>query len=219
LKRKIKIWKAKTKVPESMKSNFILKFIFPSLFVPILLSCSSPTESITTLEKPRLHCAPESVMKDTVTASGLEKDHSAIGFELLKKETVGKIKMGLSNTQVVSILGEPDEKTAAQMWEADGQYHQVWQFTNKGVSLDLCNTDTIHLFVCTIIMQPPCVLKTMASIGVGSSYEETLVAYKDYIDVKSSDKSKIIAGSVYGGIIFSFENNKVSSIFMGAGAE
>jgi hypothetical protein len=56
-------------------------------------------------------------------------------------------------------------------------------------------------------------------MGMGSSYAEVETAYKKDIDPEATDKTQITVGSVYGGIIFSFRNDKVSRIFLGAEAE
>jgi hypothetical protein len=54
---------------------------------------------------------------------------------------------------------------------------------------------------------------------VGSSLEEVTAAYKNDIDPRNNGSETIIAGSPFGGIIFTFEKNKVKSIFLGAAAE
>jgi hypothetical protein len=70
-----------------------------------------------------------------------------------------------------------------------------------------------------LTISEPCELKTSRRIGIGSNMEEVKSAYKVAIDPSSSDSETIVAGSVYGGIIFKMENNKVKSIFIGASAE
>jgi hypothetical protein len=54
---------------------------------------------------------------------------------------------------------------------------------------------------------------------IGSSYAEVQEAYKKDIDPEATDKTQITVGSVYGGIIFSFKNDKAEKIFLGAEAE
>jgi len=53
----------------------------------------------------------------------------------------------------------------------------------------------------------------------GSGLEDVKKAYLSYIDPNSSNENEIIAGTVYGGIIFKFAGQKVRSIFIGAAAE
>jgi hypothetical protein len=44
-------------------------------------------------------------------------------------------------------------------------------------------------------------------------------AYAAFADGESSSEGSFVVGSIYGGIIFSFEKGKVSGIFFGAAAE
>jgi hypothetical protein len=46
-----------------------------------------------------------------------------------------------------------------------------------------------------------------------------MLAYEKEIDKSSSDKTKIVVGSIYGGIIIDFKNDKAENIFIGAAAE
>jgi hypothetical protein len=62
-------------------------------------------------------------------------------------------------------------------------------------------------------------LKTKRNIGIGNSTEEVQIAYKDLINSKSMNNKTIIAGTIYGGVIFKIEKNIVKSIFIGAGGE
>ncbi|HEX9060384.1 MAG TPA: hypothetical protein VF941_09410 [Clostridia bacterium] len=79
----------------------------------------------------------------------------------------------------------------------------------KGQSLNMINA------------RYPCGLKTKQCIGIGSTKEEVISAYKNLINQEefNRDNNRIVIGTVYGGIIFSFDNNKVSKVFIGAAAE
>ena len=63
--------------------------------------------------------------------------------------------------------------------------------------------------------------KIIRNIGIGSSKDEVLHAYNKEINFTENDLEfdTIVAGTVYGGVIFTFKNNYVSSIFIGAAAE
>jgi peptide methionine sulfoxide reductase MsrA len=70
-----------------------------------------------------------------------------------------------------------------------------------------------------ITVTSPCKYKTAGGVGIDSDLEDVKEAYLSYIDPNSSNKNKIIAGTVYGGIIFKLDGQKVKSIFIGAAAE
>ena len=49
----------------------------------------------------------------------------------------------------------------------------------------------------------------MILLWTSSMYKEVMAAYENDIDKSFTDKATITVGSVYGGIIFSFKNDKV----------
>jgi hypothetical protein len=71
----------------------------------------------------------------------------------------------------------------------------------------------------SISISAPCSYKTNRNIGIGSTSDEVLAAYKAEIEEENISESEILAGSVYGGVVFHLENDRVSSIFIGAAAE
>ena len=64
----------------------------------------------------------------------------------------------------------------------------------------------------------PCEYKTKQGIGIGSSVKEVQAAYPNQLNPAVND-TKLVAGTVYGGIIFGLDGGVVSSIFIGAAAE
>jgi hypothetical protein len=165
----------------------------------------------------------ETVIKlhDTIFPSDTSagKDYLKIGFELIEKESLGEIKLGLSSIQVIELLGKPDKKTKPALWGADGEYHQTWSYTKKGIELDLIGENETKLTINMITITKPCNLKTKRLIGIGSDIENVRTVYNEEIDPLIPYEKSIVAGSIYGGIIFEIENNKVKSIFIGAAAE
>jgi hypothetical protein len=137
-------------------------------------------------------------------------------------ETFGDIKIGQPHIKTIAAIGEPDKKSKAEEWAADGQMHQDWVYTSKGLALNMSfakgSTDTTG-YVFSITANSNCAFKTRANMGIGSTYAEVQEAYKRDIDAASTTKDQITVGSIYGGIIFSFKNEKVANIFLGAVAE
>ena len=71
-----------------------------------------------------------------------------------------------------------------------------------------------------IIIKKPCDYKTQRGIQIGSSDTEVQNAYKNEINPQDSKPhATIVAGTVYGGIIFDLTNGFVTSIFIGAATE
>jgi hypothetical protein len=137
-------------------------------------------------------------------------------------ETFGDIKIGQPHVKTIAAIGQPDKKSKAEEWAADGQMHQDWTYTSKGLALNMSfakeSTDTTG-YVFSIAANSNCAFKTRANMGIGSTYAEVQEAYKRDIDAGSTTKDQITVGSIYGGIVFSFKNEKVVNIFLGAVAE
>jgi len=137
-------------------------------------------------------------------------------------ENFGPIKLGQLYSEAKKVLGHPDSKSKAIEWGADGLLHEDWTWKSKGLVMNMSSDKTNvegTLAIFTITAEAPCDFKTKAGLGIGNSYAEVEAAYKKDIDPEATDKTQITVGSVYGGIIFSFKNDKVNSIFLGAQAE
>ena len=137
-------------------------------------------------------------------------------------ESFGAIKIGQPHVKTIEALGEPDNKSAAVEWGADGLMHEDWTYKAKGLKLDMTSakgsSDGIK-YVSSITANAKCNYKTRAGMGIGNSYTEVQEAYKRDIDATATDKEQITVGSIYGGIIFTFKNDKVVTVFLGAAAE
>ncbi|HET6992114.1 MAG TPA: hypothetical protein VFJ43_12350, partial [Bacteroidia bacterium] len=111
-----------------MKKNL---FIFSCAF---FMSCSSSTNSSTTnaaaaspvdTTHPAVDTKHPVVKIDSMDYTDTTtKDFGKIGEELLKNENVSGLKLGLSKEKTIALIGEPDSKSAATEWGADGLFHQ-----------------------------------------------------------------------------------------------
>lgn len=137
-------------------------------------------------------------------------------------ETFGDIKIGQPHVKTIAAIGQPDKKSKPEEWAADGQMHQDWTYSSKGLTLNMSfakgSKDTTG-YVFSITANSNCTFKTRANMGIGNSYTEVQEAYKRDIDAEATNKEQITVGSIYGGIIFTFKNEKVVTIFLGAAAE
>lgn len=147
-----------------------------------------------------------------------DKDYGEIGFDLMRQESLGVLKDGMSAVEVINNLGEPVQRSKAVEWGADGLVHQTWFYHEKGIELDLVK-DEEKQAVNMITIKSPCRFRTNRNIGIGSTKDEVITAYQEEINPESGNNDSIVAGSVYGGMIFSFEKEQVSEIFIGAAAE
>lgn len=113
------------------------------------------------------------------------------------------------------------KKSAETKWGADGLYHQSWSYPTCGLELGMSatkpkGTQTLS----SITLTAPGKLRTSRHIGIGSPAADVMKAYaKEYSADESQAGQTIVAGSIYGGIIFRIDGGKVSRIFFGAAAE
>jgi hypothetical protein len=143
-------------------------------------------------------------------------------FVLMNSEQLGTLKLGtpLSQLKLPAGCGSP-QKDEETFWGADGALHQDWVYKACGLELGLVrekNTDPQHLFALTL--RAPSRLKTLRGIGIGSTAQAVLKAYAAEYNPAESQKGKtIVAGTVYGGLIFMLKQGKVTEILWGAWAE
>lgn len=115
---------------------------------------------------------------------------------------------GINPSDFIETLGEPESKRVIHDVER-------WYF-KQGVEIDvICISDTWFEIANYIYISDQCELKTDRGIGIGSTYEEVLQAYKDAISPfheYDEPEAQIIIGR--GDIYFIIKGNKVSSIYI-----
>jgi hypothetical protein len=106
-------------------------------------------------------------------------------------------------------------------WNAIGTFVSKWSYPERGISLHMVSDKPGEKKkVLMFEIRHPCSYKTSKGIGIGSTESQVMAAYGKYQVRESSRAGKsLVAGSPYGGIIFDFEEGRVSSIFIGAAAE
>jgi len=137
----------------------------------------------------------------------------------MQNEKFNNIRLGLKPDSIKILLGEPDNITTPKEWAAFGTSFQSYNYNSIGLKLDLILSPDSNLNVKMITIHSPCDFISSRGIGINSSYDDVKKYYHQYIDPSSSDSNSIVAGTVYGGIIFKFANKKVRSIFIGAAAD
>jgi hypothetical protein len=140
---------------------------------------------------------------------------------LLQNESIGNLKIGLSEEKVKQVISNCTlKRETEQLWGADGAYHQKWKYVNCGITLGMVSEQKGgNKLIESITLNSPSRLATKRGIRIGSAENTVMKVYKVEWDKESSKSGYFVAGSVYGGLIFQFQNGKVSQIFLGAAAE
>ncbi len=139
----------------------------------------------------------------------------------LENEALGKISLGRKAAELKALIGTPESRGKETEWDAIGEWVQEWRFKSHGLVLHMSSKSKGGAkSVLTITATAPCQLTTARGIHLGSTIAGVTKAYGSVQDKEESMSGEtFVAGSVYGGIIFTFTDGKVSKIFIGAAAE
>ncbi len=137
-----------------------------------------------------------------------------------EKEQIGKLHLGLSAQAVKQIIPGKPVLGPDQLMGADGLYHQKWKYPQAGISLDMTSEKQGGpKSIESITVTSPSTLKTQRGIGIGNPAAAVAKAYGPFQNKEDSTPERFVAGSIFGGVIFTFQQGKVSGIFIGAAAE
>jgi hypothetical protein len=145
----------------------------------------------------------------------------ADNLSFMQDERIGEFRLGLSEKELKQQLHCSVKRGDDVEWGTDGLYHQTWDCYEEGISFDMVsNRKGGAKKLASITITAPSQLKTKRGIQIGSSEQAVIQAYQQEKDAEASQpKELFVAGSVYGGLTFQFDNDKVVSIFLGASAE
>ncbi len=142
-------------------------------------------------------------------------------FALLKAERIGPLRIALPEREVERSIACKPRRGPVTRWEADGDYHQQWTYPDCGITLDMiATTPKGAQAISAITLTRPSLWKTRRGIGIGGTEREAMAAYgRDRSAEDSAPGKNLVAGSVYGGLMFTFKAGRIERIFLGAGAE
>ncbi|MEC4750621.1 hypothetical protein [Methylomicrobium sp. Wu6] len=112
------------------------------------------------------------------------------------------------------------ERGKDEPWEADGLYHQGWRDPVCGIRVDMApEAQRQAKLLTSITISAPSKAKSGRGTGIGGETDLT----KAYDAEKNAEKSQsgvqFVAGSIYGGLIFTIHQSRIEMIFLGAAAE
>lgn len=191
------------------------------LLFAIIIVLASCNDNGNTQSKAALQIKDSLKIGDSLAlkASHPEANTGAAEGNLMYSENVGGIALGIDGKKLISLIGQPDTKTTAELWGADNAYHQDWNYPKQGITINMMGPADSVQQVNIITIIAPCSLKTKRNIGIGSSMQDVLSAYKAFIDTTAIHEESIIAGTEYGGVVFDLKDKKVQSIYIGSIAD
>lgn len=139
------------------------------------------------------------------------KDYRVIGAQLVE-DTVNAMIGGFTMDEVISFLGRPNQDDMENIM-GTVRWHYI-----QGMELDFISANDEDNFLTNYIyLDSSSSVKTDRSIGIGSTRDDVMSAYKDEINPDSIKDHKIVAGEEKRGIIFIIENDKITSIYVATG--
>jgi hypothetical protein len=142
-------------------------------------------------------------------------------------ETFDGIRVGMRADAVQLLLGPPDEKGTPVEMGATGMFEADWRWKSRGLTtrMGAASADA-EPSVSGMEIAGASTLRTSRDIALGATRAEVEAMYEDALgkgrqpDEPNPDNERLLVlGSVYGGTFFRFENGKLVSIYVGAGAE
>ena len=140
-----------------------------------------------------------------------DADHS---FDLFNSETVGPLRPGLPATLVVRELGPPTSKSTPTYEAATGDYTSAWKWPHAALMLS-ADKPAGPFTARSVSITGPATWETRKHIHIGSTRADVEKAYTRSADDDGKPDS-FLAGSMYGGLLFTFEHDVVASISLGA---
>ena len=117
-------------------------------------------------------------------------------------------------------LGKPASTSREELEAASGDYVQTWNYPSRGLSFVMAGPKKGGpKTISRLTIKAPCTLASARGIRIGSTEAEVRKAYARDIDKESTRPGFIVAGSIYGGVMFTLGKGRVTEIFLGAGAE
>lgn len=138
----------------------------------------------------------------------------------LEHERIGELHYGMTAEEVVAVLGEPAKKSKIEMEGATGEYVSHWKYPDHDLEIGMrAEKRKGKQTVRSLEAGPACTLSGPWGLAIGSTRDEVKKIYGKHYDRTHTDSQNFVAGSIYGGTIYTFEKGKVVKIFVGAAAE
>lgn len=142
------------------------------------------------------------------------------GELMLDPEGIGDLRLGMKAAEVVALMGEPSKKSGIDEEGATGDFVQSWDYPSKGLGIGMAAPSAKGPWsLSNLTANADCPMPGPWGLKIGSTRAEVEKIYGKAFDPDFTDADQFVAGSVYGGVFYGFTDGKVSSIFIGAGAE
>ena len=137
-------------------------------------------------------------------------------------EGIGALRLDMPAAEVLAATPCPPAKGREVFEAASGDYVQTWTMPACGLELKMRGERKGGpKTVGGIEAKAPCDLPTAKGIRIGSPEKDVVAAYGRFRDKDGASRpgKTFVAGSIYGGLMFTIKNGRVAGMFLGAAAE
>jgi hypothetical protein len=133
---------------------------------------------------------------------------------LLDVETVGPLKVGMTEADAVKSMGGPPKKKSLPVEEAaTSEFASTWTWPDATLEM-VSETRSGKAKVRLITVRAALTFATRRGIAIGSTRAQVAAAYPKS-DEGSDDPMQFLVGSPYGGLLFVFKGDVVAEILLG----
>jgi len=164
--------------------------------------------------------APDAASPDADVAQATEAPAAANAandpdYSFYETEAIGPLHAGMTAKELTAALGAPRAKEPATKEEATGGWFTTWTWRGASALL-VANSKTGPWRARDVSVTAPSSYATKRGIRVGSTRVDVERLYPPPPGDSQQDPDTYLVGSVYGGMLFSFANDRVSGISIGA---
>jgi hypothetical protein len=149
------------------------------------------------------------VVADAAASPDAEPDPTSI----LDTETIGGLKLGADEKAIVAVLGAPKHKDKVVQEGATMEYVSDWMWPTASINM-VSDTGKPPWKARLISISKTSTLETAQHIHLGSKRADVEKVYKRS-DEDDGKPDQFLVGSIYGGLLFEFKNDRVITISMG----
>ena len=182
--------------------------------VLVASACTRPAPTVAPAPAP----APVAATPSEPPPVVLGPDGKPDPFAFMNGEGFGQLHLGMTEAELLRVVpGAKPQSECAESWVDGGTYRWL-RDAKAGVDVVIgCEGfDGVQ----SIRVTAPFSGASRRGIALGATAEAVTKAYANVLSEEDPpDADGIVAGSIYGGLVFTLENGKVTEMFLGAMAE